>query len=87
MTGRGVHGRRVGRLLLLAVIALDAILALLLLDASNGILPMYSVPSPILGWLIIATGVALNVVGLAWMIRLYPRDPEAHASHWRFDRS
>jgi hypothetical protein len=38
------------------------------------------------GWLVPAVGVAVNIAGLAWMIRICHADPEAHPSFWRFRR-
>jgi hypothetical protein len=35
----------------------------------------------------IALGLVTYVVGLAWMIRIYRADPEAHPSWWRAVRS
>ena len=86
MTGRGLRGRRVARRIIAVAIGLDAFVALLLINAPRGMGGGFGPPS-IVEWLIPAAGVALNVIGLAWMIRIYRSDPEAHPSFWRFRRS
>ena len=86
MTGRGLRGRRTARRLLGIAIGLDALVVLLFLTAPHYSRPMMAeAPSVLLG-LIPAVGVAANVVGLLWMIRIYRADPEAHPSAWRFRR-
>jgi hypothetical protein len=46
--------------------------------------PIFSGPPPPFGLsLIVLFGVGLKVLGLAWMIRLYPRDAEARPSSSR----
>jgi hypothetical protein len=44
-------------------------------------------PTAWIGVAAIALGVVTYVVGLAWMIRIYRADPEAHPSWWRAVRS
>ena len=85
MTGRGLRGRRLARLMLLVAIALDVLLVLLLMSAPNTMGPMFDHP-PRHVWLIPAFGVALNLAGLAWMIRFIRADPEAHPADWRSGR-
>jgi hypothetical protein len=86
MTGRGLRGRRLARLELAAVFAVDALVVLLFVSAPNFMRPMFGTP-PEWAWLIPAIGIAWHLVGLGLMIRLYPADPEGHRSSWRFDRS
>ena len=91
MTGRGLRGRQQARLLLGAILALDAVLAFLFVAPPNTIGPMFEAPpSPLglpLGSVIVAMGLALHLGGLAWMVRILRADPERHRSWWRFDRS
>jgi hypothetical protein len=68
--------------MLFAAVALDVLLVLLLMSAPNTMGPMLDHP-PRHMWLIPAFGVALNLAGLAWMIRIIRADPEAHPSSWR----
>ena len=86
MTGRGLRGRRAARLMLIAVVALDAVLALLVATAPNTIGPMLEQSSP-LEWFVPALGIALNVGGLVWMVWIVRADPEASPSAWRSTRS
>ena len=55
-------------------------LAFLLLASPNY---MYEQPSLLDHW---ATWVAilLYLLGLAWMVRIYRANPEAHPSYWRY---
>ena len=86
MTGRGLRGRRAARRILVAAMMIDVVLALLVVAAPNNMRgPLRSVPSSPL-WLIPAVGVALNLAGLVWMIRIVRADPEAHRSWWRSNR-
>ena len=85
MTGLGLRGRRVARLILAIAIGLDGFAALLLLNAPH---TMGGDPPPSgLGLLIVLAGLAANVIGLAWMMRIYRLDPDAHRSFWRSRRS
>jgi hypothetical protein len=86
MTGRGLRGRRAAGRILAIVVGLDAVVAFLFITAPpSG--PLYEAPPSVVGWLVPAVGVAVHVIGLAWMIRIYRSDPEAHPSFWRFRRS
>ncbi len=85
MTGLGLRGRRQARLMLAIAIGLDAFAALLLINAPRGMGGGFGPPS-VVQWLVPIAGVVLNVIGLAWMIRIYRSDPEAHPSFWRFRR-
>jgi hypothetical protein len=92
MTGRGVRGRQQARLLLGAILALDAFLvAVLFVAMPNTMHPMFEAPPLMLGLplgsLIVAIGIALHLGGLAWMVRILRADPEGHASWWRSVRS
>ena len=73
--------------MLTAVFLLVGLEAFLFIAQPNYIGPMTMEPPPMLTWLIPAIGVAVQVIGLAWMIRIYRADPEGHRSWWRFDRS
>jgi hypothetical protein len=91
MTGRGLRGRQQARLLLCAILALDAFLAaVLFVAAPNELRPMFESPPSVvglpLGSLIVASGIAIHLGGLAWMVRILRADPEAHTSWFRFDR-
>jgi hypothetical protein len=88
VTGRGLHGRRLARLLLVGVLALDVVLALLVATAPTGMGgPFPSNPLAFSGWLIAALGITLHVGGLAWMVRIVHAEPDAHPSFWRSRRS
>jgi hypothetical protein len=79
--------------MLVSVLAIDALVALLVIAAPGSCMcPMYSEPPPLLlglslGSLLFVIGIALHLGGLAWMIRIYRADPEGHRSWWRFDRA
>ena len=85
MTGHGLRGRELARSMLVAVLAIDALVALLFIAQPNYMRPMSGPASPF-GWLIPAIGVAWHLAGLGLMIRIYRADPEAHRSWWRFLR-
>lgn len=85
MTGRGLRGRHLAQLVLLTAIVPDVLAAMLFLTAPNFMGPMVSEPPSGL-ILLPAFGIALNLAGLAWMIRLYPSDSEARPSAFRFAR-
>jgi len=85
VTGLGLRGRRLARLMLAIVVGIEAVVAFLFLTAPpSG--PLYVEPPGAVGWLVPAVGVAVNIAGLAWMIRICHADPEAHPSFWRFRR-
>jgi Flp pilus assembly protein TadB len=87
MTGRGLRGRRLARLLLLVAFAVDLFLVYLYVAAPNFIEPMFHEPPSGLVWRMIpVVGIVLNLVGLAWMVRILRADPEGSRSWWRFDR-
>jgi len=85
VTGLGLRGRRLARLMLAIAIGLDTFVALLFLNAPHTMEPPYTEPPSVVGWLVPAVGVVANVLGLVWMIRIYPafREPRAF---WRFRR-
>jgi hypothetical protein len=87
VTGRGLRGRRLARLMLVAVLATDALVALLFIATPNCMCPMYIEPPPVSQLLVPAVGVGAQAIGLAWMIRIYRADPEGHRSWWRFHRT
>ncbi len=86
MTGLGLRGRRVAGRILAIAIGLDAFVVLLFLNLPHTSGPIYAEPPSVVGWLVPAVGVVVNVIGLAWMVRIYRADPEAHPSFWRFRR-
>jgi hypothetical protein len=87
MTGQGVTGRRIARVLLFTALLIDGLVAFVLLNPPQVIGPMIEVPpSPSIAHVTIAVGVVLNVVGLVWMVRILRADPEAHSSPWRSAR-
>jgi hypothetical protein len=84
MTGRGIVGRRLARLILVATLAVDALVGAFLLNPPSDIGPMVAEPhSALVAWLVLALGVTLNVVGIVWMSRILSADPEARASSSR----
>ena len=87
MTGRGLRGRRIARLMLVVAIGLDASVAVLFLNVPHTIGPMQFGPPSVMEWLIPAAGVIANVIGLAWMVRIYRASSAVSVSLWRFHRS
>jgi hypothetical protein len=88
MTGRGLRGRHIARLMLAAALALDAMVVVLFASAPQGMGGGGWFPEPPrFAWLIPAFGLGLHVVGLAWMIRIIRANPERHASFWRSHRA
>jgi hypothetical protein len=86
LTGRGLRGRQLARLEFVIAIVPAALVGALLLSAPNMIGPMF-VEDPIpMREIALGVGILGYVVGLATMIRIYRRDPEAHPSHWRSRR-
>jgi type IV secretory pathway TrbD component len=85
LTGRGLRGRQLARLELVIAIVPAAVIGALLLTAPTPITPMFGDPGPLPG-VVMGVGILAYVVGLATMIRIYPRDPEAHPSNWRSRR-
>jgi hypothetical protein len=69
--------------MLVAALVLDATLGFLFMLAPNSSGPMFSEPGVSLTSLIVPVGVGLNLIGLAWMVRVVRADPEAHSSSWR----
>jgi len=86
VTGHGLNGRRVARRMIAIAIALDAVVAWLLLQAPRGTGGGWSAPPSVVLWLVPLIGVVTNVIGLVWMIRIYRADPEARPSSWRSQR-
>ena len=84
MTGRGLQGRRQAQSILLVAILMDALAALILLTPSTtmggAMMPVPGFPT---GSIILAVGMALNVMGIAWMVRILRADPEGGRSSWR----
>ena len=82
-------GRQIARTLLVGALILDGMAAFILLNGPNTIGPMFVEPpsaSSVLR-LVPAVGFVVNLVGLAWMVRILRADPEAHPSWWRAVRS
>jgi hypothetical protein len=72
--------------MLQVALTLDALLVFLLIAAPNVIGGAPIGPPSNLEWLVPVVGVAMNIVGLVWMVRIYRSEPEAHPSYWRFHR-
>jgi hypothetical protein len=91
VTGKGLRCRRAARSLLLAAIAIDAFMVLLFIAVPHPSGP-FTEPPPLLGaivpiWIIVpAIGIAANILGLAWMVRIYRADPESHPPSFRATR-
>ena len=84
MTGRGLAARRQATRILFVAIALDAFVIALFVTAPNTMGPLVSSPPPDI-WLVPGVGIAMNVAGLAFMIRVLwtIRDAERRPSSWR----
>ena len=77
MTGRGLAGRRQARRILFTALALDAFVVFLLMSPTPFIGPMFDGPPWPPLWIVTAAfGILMNVVGLAWMVRILRADPE-----------
>lgn len=83
MTGRGIAGRRRARLVLIAALALDALVAFLFVSAPGTMGPLRVEPPSPLEWVLLPFGVLLNIAGLAWMVWILRADPEGGPSAWR----
>jgi Flp pilus assembly protein TadB len=83
MTGRGLRGRQQARLMLIAAVLPNVLVAFLYIARPNYMRPMFDGPLAIWTWLVPAIGIVIDVVGLGWMIRIYRTDPEAGRSAWR----
>jgi hypothetical protein len=68
-------------------VGLDVLVVLLFLGAPASIGPLSVEPPSVVALLVVAAAVVVNVVGLAWMARIYRASTEAGASFWRFHRS
>ena len=87
MTGRGLRGRRMARFMFVLAIVPAVLTAALFMTAPNTIGPLFvEPPDPLIPSVIVGAGVLAYVVGLAWMVRIYRADPEAHKSFWRSRR-
>jgi hypothetical protein len=89
MTGRGVRGRRIARLMIVIAIVLPVMLGVLILSAPHGMGggPWVEPPDPTLPAVVVGVGILAYIAGLAVMIRIYRADPEAHQSFWRSTRN
>jgi hypothetical protein len=85
MRGRGLRGRRRARRILFTAIALDAFVVLLFAAQPTTMGGPFG-PPPLTAYVVPAFGVLLNVVGLAWMVRIVRADPEAGPTGWRATR-
>ena len=87
MTGQGLRGREIARVMIVIAIAIPVLLGLLVMSAPNtmGGGMQTGDPGP-LGTVLIGVAILAYVVGLAWMVRIYRADPEAHVSFWRSRR-
>jgi hypothetical protein len=88
MKGRRSWRWHLIRLELAAAIVAPVVVGALWLSAPNTMGgPMFqSPPDPLLGNAIIGLGIAMYLIGLAWMLSIYRRDPEGHRSSWRSHR-
>ena len=86
--GRGLRGRRMARFLFVPAIVPAVLIGAIFMFPPNMIGPMYvEPPEPnLLPAIVIGVGILAYVVGLAWMVRIYRTDPEAHRSFWRSRR-
>ena len=74
------------RVIIMSAIILAVPMVAVLPMPQPGIGPMgVGDPGP-LGAITVGAGIFAYVVGLAWMIRIYRTDPEAHRSFWRSRR-
>jgi hypothetical protein len=87
MDGRGARGRRQARLILFIAIAMDAFVCFLFVSAPGSIGPPLTEPPSQVILVVPAIGIALNLIGLGWMVRIYRADPDAQQSSWRSTRS
>ena len=86
MTGRGLRGRRMARFMFVPAIV-PAVLTAAMFMTTPATGPMFvEPPDPLLPATILVAGILAYVVGLAWMVRIYRADPEAHKSFWRSRR-
>jgi hypothetical protein len=83
MTGRGLRGRQLARWEFVIAIVPAAFVAFLFATAPQSMGGFDPSPS---AQLFAAACVAVYLVGLATMIRIYRSDPEAHRSFWRSSR-
>ncbi|HEX5824841.1 MAG TPA: hypothetical protein VFY18_10325 [Candidatus Limnocylindrales bacterium] len=86
MTGRGLRGRRMARLMIVIAIVPAVMLGVLFVLPPATIGPMQiEDPSPL--WaIVVGAGIIGYLTGLAVMIRIYRADPERHSSWWRSRR-
>jgi hypothetical protein len=80
MTGRGLRGRQVGRLIQLA--ALPGFAMLFGWIAQPGYMDVMPVPwyVPYIPFI----GIVMYFLGLGWMVRIYRADPDPDARNWRY---
>jgi Flp pilus assembly protein TadB len=84
MTGRGLIGRRTARALLVLAVGLDVLVLLFALSRPADLGPMFDEPPAFpVGPVVVAVGIALNVLGLVWMVRIVRADPEGGPTSWR----
>jgi hypothetical protein len=76
------RGWHVVRIEFAAAIVFPVILAFLLLTPPNYMIEQ----PPFFDQLSVQIAILMYLVGLAWMIRIYRTDPEAHRSFWRSRR-
>ena len=83
LTGRGLRGRQLARLEFVIAIVSAALVGALFMTAPTMMGGGMTDPDPL--WAaVIGVGILGYVVGLATMIRIYPRDPDDHPSNWRY---
>ena len=82
MTGRGLAGRRQARRILVTALALDAFVVFTFVAAPSTMGGSMFPPPPVV-WIVPAIGILINIIGLAWMVRILRTDPEGGPSAWR----
>jgi hypothetical protein len=82
MTGRGLAGRRQARRILFTAIALDLFVVLVFVSQPSTMGGPFG-PPPLTAYVVPAFGILLNLIGLAWMVRIIRADPEGGRTSWR----
>ncbi len=78
------RARRLIRLELAIAFAAPIVLGFLFVAAPPHSHPMFEREPLLIQSLVVWAGVAMFIVGLVWMIRIYRADPEAGESAWRY---
>jgi len=86
MTGRGLRGREIARLMIVMAIVVPVMLGVIVVSPPAMIGPLYSEDLNPLVAIVVGGGILGYLIGLAAMIRICRADPEAHDSFWRSRR-